>query len=106
LSASGRHGVLTLDGIAYPLPHFARRCPAFLDGAQFCGQVRILDAGPVTADSDTNGVWYARDLRFRPEMAGSVSGTLATMGCGVPYAIVAKLAPPTGQWWRWWATAR
>jgi len=94
LSASGRHGVLTLDGIAYLLPHFARRRPAFLDGAQFRGQVRILDAAAVTADSGTNGVWYARDLRFRPGMAGSVAGTLATMGCGVPYAIVAKFAPP------------
>ncbi len=27
-------------------------------------------------------------------MAGSVSGTLATMGCGVPYAIAAKFAHP------------
>ncbi len=27
-------------------------------------------------------------------MAGSVSGTLATMGCAVPYAIAAKFAHP------------
>ena len=48
----------------------------------------------VTADSGTSSVWYARDLRFRPGMAGSVSGTLATMGSGVPYAIAAKFAHP------------
>jgi pyruvate dehydrogenase (quinone) len=39
-------------------------------------------------------VWYARDLRFRRGMMGSVSGTLATMGCAVPYAIAAKMAHP------------
>ena len=48
----------------------------------------------VTADSGTTSVWYARDLRFRRGNAGSVSGTLATMGCAVPYAIAAKFAYP------------
>ncbi|MBA1157593.1 thiamine pyrophosphate-requiring protein [Microvirga mediterraneensis] len=48
----------------------------------------------VTADSGTTTVWYARDLAFRRGMMGSVSGTLATMGCAVPYAIAAKFAHP------------
>ena len=48
----------------------------------------------VTADSGTASVWYARNLRFRRGMMGSVSGTLATMGCAVPYAIAAKFAHP------------
>ncbi|MGI4798051.1 MAG: thiamine pyrophosphate-requiring protein [Janthinobacterium lividum] len=55
---------------------------------------RLPERCIVTADSGTSSVWYARDLRFRPGMAGSVSGTLATMGCAVPYAIAAKFAHP------------
>ncbi|MBL1079047.1 thiamine pyrophosphate-requiring protein [Nocardia sp. 2] len=48
----------------------------------------------VTADSGSSTTWYARCLRFRGSMRGSLSGTLATMGCGVPYAIGAKFAHP------------
>ncbi len=48
----------------------------------------------VTADSGTSTVWYARNLRLRRGMMGSVSGTLATMGCAVPYAIAAKFSHP------------
>ena len=55
---------------------------------------RLPDRAVVTADSGTSSVWYARDLRFRRGMMGSVSGTLATMGCAVPYAIGAKFAHP------------
>jgi pyruvate dehydrogenase (quinone) len=55
---------------------------------------RLPEDAMVTADSGTAANWYARDLRFRPGMRGSVSGTLATMGCGVPYAIGAKYAHP------------
>lgn len=44
----------------------------------------------VTADSGSAANWYARHLRFRGEMRGSLSGTLATMGPGVPYVIGAK----------------
>jgi len=38
--------------------------------------------------------WYARQLRFRGAMRGSLSGNLATMGPGVPYAIGAKFGHP------------
>ncbi len=55
---------------------------------------RLPERCIVTADSGTTTVWYARQLRFRRGMMGSVSGTLATMGCAIPYAIAAKFAHP------------
>jgi pyruvate dehydrogenase (quinone) len=55
---------------------------------------RLPDGCIVTADSGTTTVWYARNLHFRRGMMGSVSGTLATMGCAVPYAIAAKFSYP------------
>ncbi|MGK4585190.1 thiamine pyrophosphate-requiring protein [Kitasatospora sp. HPMI-4] len=48
----------------------------------------------VAADSGSAANWYARHLRFRGTMRGSLSGTLATMGPGVPYVIGAKFAHP------------
>ncbi|OBG29620.1 thiamine pyrophosphate-requiring protein [Mycobacterium sp. 852002-51057_SCH5723018] len=48
----------------------------------------------VTADSGSAANWYARCLKFRGNIRGSLSGTLATMGPGVPYAIGAKFAHP------------
>ncbi|MFD4999175.1 thiamine pyrophosphate-requiring protein [Streptomyces buecherae] len=48
----------------------------------------------LTADSGSAANWYARHLRLRGAMRGSLSGTLATMGPGVPYAIGAKFAHP------------
>lgn len=46
----------------------------------------------VTADSGSAANWYARHVRLRGGMRGSLSGTLATMGAAVPYAIGAKFA--------------
>ncbi|WP_371680935.1 thiamine pyrophosphate-requiring protein [Streptomyces sp. NBC_01276] len=48
----------------------------------------------LAADSGSAANWYARHLRMRGTMRGSLSGTLATMGPGVPYAIGAKFAHP------------
>jgi pyruvate dehydrogenase (quinone) len=48
----------------------------------------------ITCDSGTAATWYARDLRIRNGMRCSLSGTLATMGPAVPYAIAAKFAYP------------
>ncbi|WP_189858232.1 thiamine pyrophosphate-requiring protein [Streptomyces poonensis] len=48
----------------------------------------------VTADSGSAANWYARHITLRDRMRGSLSGTLASMGCGVPYAIGAKFAHP------------
>ncbi|WP_043643846.1 thiamine pyrophosphate-requiring protein [Caenispirillum salinarum] len=53
---------------------------------------RLPDNCIVTADSGSAANWYARDLVFRDGMMGSLSGGLATMGPGVPYAIAAKYA--------------
>ncbi|MCX5422318.1 thiamine pyrophosphate-requiring protein [Streptomyces sp. NBC_00078] len=46
----------------------------------------------LAADSGSAANWYARHLRLRGGMRGSLSGTLATMGPGVPYVIGAKFA--------------
>jgi pyruvate dehydrogenase (quinone) len=48
----------------------------------------------VSADSGSAADWYARHLRFSDGVRGSLSGTLATMGAAVPYAIGAKFAHP------------
>ncbi|MBB4638115.1 thiamine pyrophosphate-requiring protein [Longimicrobium terrae] len=55
---------------------------------------RLPDGAIITADSGTAAVWMARNIRIREGMMASVSGTLATMGCAVPYAIAAKFAHP------------
>jgi pyruvate dehydrogenase (quinone) len=48
----------------------------------------------VASDSGSAANWYARHLRFHGDIRGSLSGTLATMGPGVPYVIGAKWAHP------------
>jgi pyruvate dehydrogenase (quinone) len=48
----------------------------------------------VSADSGSAANWYARDLKLGPTHLASLSGTLATMGPGVPYAIAAKFCHP------------
>src|ERR1700761_5469926 len=48
----------------------------------------------VAADSGSSANWYARQLKFRGDVRGSLSGDLATMGPGVPYGIGAKFGNP------------
>jgi pyruvate dehydrogenase (quinone) len=55
---------------------------------------RLPDDCILTCDSGSSANWYARDLKIRDGMMASLSGGLATMGCGVPYAIAAKFAHP------------
>lgn len=55
---------------------------------------QLPDDAIVTADSGSAANWYARNLKFRGNIRGSLSGTLATMGPAVPYAIGAKFAHP------------
>ena len=55
---------------------------------------RLPDNCILTSDSGSAANWYARDLKMRRGMKASLSGTLATMGPGVPYAIAAKFAYP------------
>lgn len=55
---------------------------------------RMPEDAIVAADSGSAANWYARQIRFRGRMRGSLSGTLATMGSAVPYGIGAKFAHP------------
>lgn len=48
----------------------------------------------MTADAGTTANWYGRIIKMRSGMMGSLSGSLATMGAAVPYAIAAKFAHP------------
>jgi pyruvate dehydrogenase (quinone)/pyruvate oxidase len=51
----------------------------------------------ITTDSGTNTSWAARFLDIRGDMQFSVSGNLASMACGLPYANAAALAYPGRQ---------
>jgi pyruvate dehydrogenase (quinone) len=55
---------------------------------------RLPDNCILTCDSGTAAGWFARDLKIRKGMMASLSGNLATMCPGVPYAIAAKFAYP------------
>jgi len=55
---------------------------------------RLPDEAILASDSGSAANWFARDLKIRRGMMASLSGTLATMGPGVPYAIAAKFAHP------------
>ena len=48
----------------------------------------------LSSDSGSAANWFARDLKIRRGMMASLSGNLATMGAGVPYAIASKFAFP------------
>jgi pyruvate dehydrogenase (quinone) len=56
---------------------------------------RLPEGAILAADSGSTASWYARHLKFRKGMMGSLSGNLATMGPGVPYVIAAKFAFPS-----------
>lgn len=55
---------------------------------------RLPDGCILTADSGSATNWWARYLKMRKGMEASLSGTLATMGAGTPYAIAARFAFP------------
>jgi pyruvate dehydrogenase (quinone) len=55
---------------------------------------RLPDGAILSSDSGSAANWFARDVKLRAGMMASLSGTLATMGPGVPYAIAAKFAHP------------
>ncbi len=55
---------------------------------------RLPDNVMISADSGTSANWFARDLKLRRGMKASLSGNLATMTPGVPYAVAAKFAHP------------
>jgi pyruvate dehydrogenase (quinone) len=55
---------------------------------------RLPESCILSSDSGSAANWFARDLKIRRGMMASLSGNLATMGPGVPYAIAAKFAWP------------
>jgi pyruvate dehydrogenase (quinone) len=55
---------------------------------------RLPDQCIISADSGSTAAWFARDLKIRDGMKASLSGNLATMCPGMPYAIAAKFAYP------------
>jgi pyruvate dehydrogenase (quinone) len=54
----------------------------------------LPDNAILAADSGTSAQWFAQHVRLRRGMKASLSGNLATMLPGVPYAIGAKFAFP------------
>jgi pyruvate dehydrogenase (quinone)/pyruvate oxidase len=58
---------------------------------------RLSHDAIVSCDSGTSTVWWARHVAVKRGQMHSVSGTLASMGCGLPYAIAAQLAYPDRQ---------
>jgi pyruvate dehydrogenase (quinone) len=50
---------------------------------------------PTRSKSARDNNWFARDLKIREGMMASLSGTLATMGPAMPYAVAAKFAYPS-----------
>jgi pyruvate dehydrogenase (quinone) len=55
---------------------------------------RLPDRAIITCDSGSAANWYARDIKIRSGMMTSLSGGLATMCNGLPYAIAAKRNHP------------
>ncbi|WP_203138047.1 thiamine pyrophosphate-requiring protein [Microbacterium sp. JZ31] len=54
----------------------------------------VPDDARIALDVGSIVYWYARQLRLPRGVPAHVSGTLATMGCGVPYGLAAKLGAP------------
>jgi pyruvate dehydrogenase (quinone)/pyruvate oxidase len=58
---------------------------------------RLADNAIVACDSGTIATWWARHIPVKRGQMHTVSGTLASMACGLPYAIAAQLAYPDRQ---------
>ena len=57
----------------------------------------LEDDAIISVDSGTITSWAARYINIKKGMLFSLSGTLASMGCGLPYAIAAQIAFPKRQ---------
>src|SRR5205823_886582 len=55
---------------------------------------RLPENAIVSCDSGTISTWWARHIPVKRGQMHSVSGTLASMACGMPYAIAAQVAYP------------
>lgn len=58
---------------------------------------RLADDAITACDSGTITTWWARGIRSRRGQMHSLSGNLASMACGLPYAIAAQIAHPERQ---------
>lgn len=58
---------------------------------------RLNDNAIVSCDSGTITTWWARHIPVKNGQMHSVSGNLASMACGLPYAIAAQIAYPNRQ---------
>jgi pyruvate dehydrogenase (quinone)/pyruvate oxidase len=58
---------------------------------------RLRDDAIVTCDSGTITTFWARQIPAKRGQMHSVSGTLASMACGLPYALAAQVAYPDRQ---------
>ena len=55
---------------------------------------RLPDDAIISVDCGSSTIWYAREIKLRAGMLATGTGTLATMGAAIPYALSAKLAYP------------
>ncbi len=55
---------------------------------------RLPNDAIVCCDSGTIATWFARQIPVKRGQMHTLSGTLATMACGLPYAIGAQVAHP------------
>ena len=58
---------------------------------------RLTNTAIVSSDSGTITTWWARQIPAKRGQMFSVSGTLASMACGLSYAIAAQVAYPDRQ---------
>jgi pyruvate dehydrogenase (quinone)/pyruvate oxidase len=59
--------------------------------------LRLANDAIVSCDSGTITTWWARHIPARRGQMHAVSGNLASMACGLPYAIAAQIAYPERQ---------
>ncbi len=57
----------------------------------------LRDDAIILSDSGTIATWYARQIHIRKGQMCTLSGNLATMACGLPYAVGAQIAYPERQ---------
>jgi pyruvate dehydrogenase (quinone)/pyruvate oxidase len=58
---------------------------------------RLRNDAILCCDSGTIATWWMRQIKAKRGQMHSVSGTLATMACGLPYAVAAQVAHPHRQ---------
>lgn len=57
----------------------------------------LKDDAIISGDSGTVVTWLSRQIKIKRDQMCSLSGNLASMGCGLPYALAAQIAYPDRQ---------